>query len=91
MPAVDKERQAEGFAQMWNIIITSFRKEDFINDRYLIDFPQVHWTMQRHVDYQHLKAYQRVYVSCCYLITVELVLVAKAATTKKPLISNKLG
>lgn len=38
MPAVDKERQAARFAQMWNKIITSFRKEDLISDRYLIDF-----------------------------------------------------
>ncbi|KAJ4811740.1 Glucan synthase-like protein [Rhynchospora pubera] len=33
MPAVDKERQAARFAQMWNKIITSFRKEDLISDR----------------------------------------------------------
>jgi hypothetical protein len=38
MPVVDKERQAARFAQMWNEIITSFRKEDLINNRYLIDF-----------------------------------------------------
>lgn len=38
MPAVDKERQAARFAQMWNKIITSFRKEDLISDRCLIDF-----------------------------------------------------
>ncbi|KAJ3706849.1 hypothetical protein LUZ61_010554 [Rhynchospora tenuis] len=33
MPAVDKERQAARFAQLWNKIITSFRKEDLISDR----------------------------------------------------------
>lgn len=37
MPAVD-ERQAARFAQMWNKIITSFRKEDLVSDRYLNDF-----------------------------------------------------
>ncbi|KAJ3680407.1 hypothetical protein LUZ60_016685 [Juncus effusus] len=33
VPVVDKERQAARFAQMWNKIITSFRKEDLISNR----------------------------------------------------------
>ncbi|XP_020093591.1 callose synthase 3-like isoform X1 [Ananas comosus] len=33
MPNVDKEKQAARFAQMWNKIITSFRKEDLISNR----------------------------------------------------------
>ncbi|EHA8588213.1 callose synthase 3 [Cocos nucifera] len=33
MPDVHKEKQAARFAQMWNTIITSFRKEDLISNR----------------------------------------------------------
>ncbi|XP_078163571.1 callose synthase 3-like [Carex rostrata] len=49
MPAVDKERQAARFAQMWNKIITSFRKEDLISDREM-DLLLVPYCADRHLD-----------------------------------------